>query len=55
MNLLIKPASSLCNMKCEYCFYHDESAHRDVAFKGLMNEEIVENLIRKVFGQIKTL
>ena len=49
MNLLIKPASSLCNMKCEYCFYHDESAHRDVAFKGLMNEEIVENLIRKVF------
>ena len=49
MNLLIKPASSLCNMKCEYCFYHDESTHRDVAFKGLMNEEIVENLIRKVF------
>ena len=28
INLLIKPASSLCNMRCRYCFYADEAANR---------------------------
>ena len=29
INLLIKPASSLCNMRCRYCFYADEAANRE--------------------------
>ncbi len=29
-NLLIKPASSLCNMRCRYCFYADEAANREL-------------------------
>ncbi len=49
LNLLIKPASSLCNMRCKYCFYHDESAHRDVAFRGIMQKETADALIEKVF------
>ena len=50
LNLLIKPASSLCNMRCRYCFYHDESAHRDVAFRGIMQKETADALIEKVFA-----
>lgn len=49
LNLLIKPASDLCNMRCEYCFYHDESERREVAFKGIMSCETAENLVRKAF------
>ena len=25
VNFLVKPASSLCNMRCRYCFYEDEA------------------------------
>jgi len=28
VNLLIKPASSLCNMRCGYCFYHSQATER---------------------------
>ena len=51
LNLLIKPASSLCNMRCRYCFYHDESLHRDVAFRGIMQQETADALIEKAFAQ----
>ena len=29
MNFLIKPASSLCNLRCKYCFYADEALNRE--------------------------
>lgn len=47
LSIMIKPASALCNMRCEYCFYHDVTDHRDVKSFGLMTEETAENLIRK--------
>lgn len=47
LSIMIKPASSLCNMRCEYCFYHDVTEHRDVKSFGKMSEETAENLIRK--------
>ncbi len=47
LSIMIKPASSLCNMRCEYCFYHDVTDHRDIKSFGLMSEETAENLIRK--------
>lgn len=25
ISVLIKPSSGLCNMKCDYCFYCDET------------------------------
>lgn len=25
ISVMIKPASGLCNMKCDYCFYSDEA------------------------------
>ncbi len=47
LSIMIKPASSLCNMRCEYCFYHDVSNQRDVRSFGVMTQETSENLIKK--------
>ena len=49
VNILIKPASSLCNMRCKYCFYADVSDNRAVKSYGMMNEETLENLVKRVF------
>lgn len=49
LNFLIKPASSLCNMRCRYCFYEDVSAHRAVKSYGFMSRETAEALIRSAF------
>ena len=47
LSIMIKPASALCNMRCEYCFYHDVTDHRDVKSFGLMSKETADNLIDK--------
>lgn len=44
---MVKSASSLCNMRCRYCFYHDEAKNREEAVRGIMKEDTVLNLIRK--------
>lgn len=49
-HLLIKPASSLCNMRCKYCFYADVAAHREVPSFGLMSEETMRILLEKSLG-----
>lgn len=49
VNLLIKPASSLCTLRCRYCFYADEAANRTEASYGLMTEETAERLVRSAF------
>lgn len=48
INLLIKPASSLCNMRCKYCFYADEAQARAVANLGIMSEDTMESLLCSV-------
>jgi uncharacterized protein len=48
ISVLIKPASSKCNLKCAYCFYHDVANNRSVADLGLMSLETIEAIIRKV-------
>lgn len=47
LSLMIKPASSLCNLSCEYCFYRDVSEHREHLGFGKMTTETAEILIRK--------
>lgn len=47
LNILMKPASSLCNMQCDYCFYCDEAEKREQVSYGLMTEETLEAVIRK--------
>ena len=40
-------------LQCDYCFYCDEAAKRDVASYGMMEIETIENIIRKVLKQRK--
>ncbi len=47
LSIMIKPASSLCNMRCKYCFYHDVTDHRNIKSFGMISEETAENLIKK--------
>ena len=47
VNLLVKPASSLCNMRCRYCFYEDEAANRTEASLGVMSRDTAALLIRQ--------
>ncbi len=45
-SLLIKPASAICNLDCEYCFYLDRDAdpYRDLPARQ-MSEETLERLV----------
>lgn len=45
LNVLIKPASSLCNADCAYCFYRDVAAHRAAASAGLMSQETARAVV----------
>lgn len=49
MTALVKPASSLCNLKCSYCFYCDEAEIREKNSGKTMNSATAENLIKKMF------
>lgn len=49
LSLLIKPASSLCNLRCQYCFYHDVSEHREIPSYGMMQPDLLENIVRQAF------
>ena len=50
INLLIKPASSQCNMRCRYCFYDDLSDIRNVKSYGIMSPSVAEQLIHSAFS-----
>jgi len=49
ISILIKPASSACNLKCKYCFYRDISVNRQTASYGRMKPGLVDQLIKSVF------
>lgn len=51
LNLLIKPASGACNLRCAYCFYTDVSANRLVESYGMMRRDIAEALIRRALAE----
>lgn len=47
---MIKPASSLCNLRCKYCFYCDVSTKREDFSFGCMTHETAEKLIRSALA-----
>lgn len=49
VSLMIKPASSLCNLRCKYCFYSDITALREVESYGIMHKEIAASVIENAF------
>ena len=53
ISVMIKPASSACNLKCEYCFYTSLAENREIANKGMMSDETAKNTIKSAldFGK----
>ncbi len=47
IHVMMKPASGLCNMRCQYCFYADEMEKRSQASYGIMSFATLENVIRR--------
>lgn len=46
-SLLIKPASAVCNLDCEYCFYLDRDADPYASLRSRqMTDETLERLVR---------
>lgn len=45
---MIKPVSGACNMRCTYCFYADEMAHREGGSYGCMTLDTLETAVRRV-------
>lgn len=53
VNLLIKPSSSGCNLRCSYCFYFDVADNREVYDYGNMKIETLENLVKNVYNHVE--
>lgn len=53
LSIMIKPASSLCNMRCGYCFYADVAHQRDIASYGLISDDTLETMLRAIFADLK--
>ena len=47
LSIMIKPASSRCNLRCAYCFYADEARLRETPDCGRMPEAVCRALIEK--------
>ena len=45
IQLLIKPASGSCNLRCKYCFYEDEMSRRSTANYGIMSFKTLEAVV----------
>ena len=50
--LLIKPASGNCNLRCSYCFYHDEMDKRQCPNYGFMTAETLELIVKKALSYV---
>lgn len=50
VQMLLKPASGLCGLRCRYCFYHDETAKREQASYGIMEEAVLEAVIQRALA-----
>lgn len=50
LQLLIKPVSSDCNLRCRYCFYLDESSNRSYPSYGIMSDATTRILIEKALS-----
>ena len=48
ISVLIKPSSALCNLRCRYCFYMDESKNRIVPSHGLMDEAVADIITNRL-------
>lgn len=50
LSVMIKPASSNCNLKCKYCFYHSIAKNRNTCSYGIMDHETLETIVSKALS-----
>lgn len=50
LSIMIKPSSSLCNLRCKYCFYCDVASQREDFSFGVMTNETSERLIKSALS-----
>ena len=50
IQVMLKPASGMCNLRCRYCFYADEAEKRSTASYGMMSTETLEAVLRQVLA-----
>lgn len=48
LSIMIKPASSGCNLRCKYCFYADVASLREMPSFGLMSRDTMEKLLTNI-------
>ncbi|MCL4377695.1 MAG: anaerobic sulfatase maturase [Actinobacteria bacterium] len=48
VNILIKPASSACNLRCKYCFYKAIAENRKIPNAGMLSEDMLDLMVKKV-------
>ena len=53
LTILMKPASSACNMRCSYCFYNDVSRNRHTRDYGMMSRDTAEAIILRAMEEAK--
>jgi len=51
LSIMIKPSSSNCNMRCNYCFYNDISDKRAKKSYGFMNFKLLEIIVQKALKE----
>lgn len=51
LQMLIKPVSGACNMRCAYCFYADEMKNREAPCLGRMDERTAHALIDRALQE----
>lgn len=51
LSMMIKPASSNCNMKCKYCFYYSLSKDRIHSSYGFMNDATLKIIVKKALDE----
>lgn len=53
ISVLVKPASSLCNIRCKYCFYANVSSLREVRSFGKMKTDTLEKMIENIYVDLE--
>ena len=53
ITIMLKPASSACNLRCKYCFYADLAGKRDTFCFGSMSDDTVDRILCSVRKDLK--
>ena len=50
ISIMMKPVSGHCNMRCDYCFYTDETSKREICSYGIMSPTTLEQILQKTLA-----